>query len=155
MSHDAHTETRETSSSPARATTVTYRGGCHCAEVRFEAELDLASPVGHCNCTLCTKRNAAGAIVKPSAFRLLAGAGSLSDYCWGPQNCHFLFCKRCGIHVFGRGHLVELGGDYVSVNVNCLDDVDPAQLRYVYWDGRHDNWQAGPRDRPWPVSASS
>jgi hypothetical protein len=59
---------------------------------------------------------------------------------------------RCGVHCFGRGHLVELGGDYVSVNLNCLDDVDPNQLSVVYWDGRHNNWIAGQRPAPWPIS---
>ena len=34
------------------------------------------------------------------------------------------FCKHCGIHCFGRGHLEVLGGDYVSINLNTLDDVD-------------------------------
>jgi hypothetical protein len=28
----------------------------------------------------------------------------------------------------------QLGGEYVSVNVNCMDDVDPATLKAVYWD---------------------
>ena len=44
-----------------------------------------------------------------------------------------------------------LGGDFVSVNLNCLDSFDPATVKTIYWDGRHDNWQAGPRDQPWPV----
>lgn len=54
---------------------------------------------------------------------------------------------------FGKGNLPELGGAYVSVNVLCLDDVDPSTLAVVHWNGRHDNWHVGPRDRPWPVHA--
>ncbi len=132
-----------------------HTGGCHCAEVRFEAELDLARPVSHCNCSLCVKRQAAAAIVKPDAFRLLAGADSLASYEWGGRNTRFYFCTRCGIHLFGRGHLEELGGDYVGVNVHCLDGIDPATLTVIYWDGRHDNWDAGPRTSPWPVQAAA
>jgi hypothetical protein len=94
-----------------------------------------------------------GAITKPDAFRLLEGESSVSEYAWGRKTSTFYFCKHCGIHVYGRGHLAELGGDFVSVNVNTLDDVDPNTLPLVHWDGRHDNWHAGPRPQPWPVSA--
>jgi len=55
------------------------------------------------------------------------------------------------VHCFGRGYLAEVGGDFVSVNYNCLDDVDPASLDITYWDGRHNNWYAGTRPAPWPV----
>ncbi|MGZ3423915.1 MAG: GFA family protein [Polyangiales bacterium] len=130
-----------------------HAGGCHCGAVRFEATLDLEAGVSRCNCTVCTKRSSTGTIVKPEAFRLTAGEKDLSFYEWGSKIGRFHFCKNCGINVFGRGHLAELGGDYVSVNVNCLDDVDPNALKTVHWDGRHDNWQAGPRDKPWPVNA--
>jgi len=41
----------------------------------------------------------------------------------------------------------------VSVNLNTLDDVDPRDVKVIYWDGRHDNWQAGPRDIAWPIVA--
>ncbi len=46
-----------------------------------------------------------------------------------------------------------LGGDFVSVNVNTLDDHDPSTTAVTYWDGRHDNWQAGARPTPWPITA--
>jgi hypothetical protein len=128
-------------------------GGCHCGAVRFEANLDVSSPVSRCNCTLCVMRVVSGARLKPSAFRLLSGEDRLGDYSWGAESSHFFFCKQCGIHVFGRGDIPELGGAYVSVNVNCLDDIDPASLRAIHWDGRHNNWHAGPRDIPWPVHA--
>jgi hypothetical protein len=129
----------------------TYAGGCHRNLVRFEAEIDLNQRVSRCNCTPCTKRGASGLIVKPDAFQLLSGEGHLRDYTRGPGVNHFLFCRNGGIHIFGRGSLPELGGEYVAVNVNCIDDIDPATLEAVYCDGRHDNWGAGPRDEPWSV----
>jgi len=49
-----------------------------------------------------------------------------------------------------RGDLPEMGGAFVSLNVNCLGDIDPSALKIRYWDGRHNNWQAGLRDQPWP-----
>jgi hypothetical protein len=96
-----------------------------------------------------------GRLVKPAAFTLLAGEESLAAYEWGARISRRFFCKQCGIHCFGRGHLAEVGGDYVSVNLNCLDGVDPGLVALVYWDGRHNNWEAGPRPTPWPIDAAA
>ena len=52
--------------------------------------------------------------------------------------------------VFSRGDLPDYGGPYAAINVNCLDDVDPSEITAAYWDGRHDNWQAGTSSKPWP-----
>ena len=135
------------------ADTARYSGSCHCGAVRFEAELDLVAGAGKCNCSICTKVGATAAICKPAAFTLLEGEGDCGEYVWGGKISTRFFCKHCGIHCFGRGHLQELGGDYVAINVNTLDQVDPSSLTLAYWDGRHNNWHAGPRATPWPVFA--
>jgi hypothetical protein len=129
----------------------TYTGGCHCGVVRFEVDIDLGSGISRCNCSICTKTAVTGGIVKPSAFRLLAGEDRLKKYEWASKMSTRYFCGDCGIHCFGRGHLAELGGDFVSINVNTLDDVELSELKLVHWDGRHNNWEAGPRDTPWPI----
>lgn len=128
-----------------------HTGSCHCGAVRFEVRADLASGASRCNCSICLKLGATGCIVKPEAFRLVAGEDDCGTYEWGHRVSKRWFCKRCGVYCFARGHLDVLGGDYVSVNLNCLDDVDPNALAVVHWDGRHDNWRAGARDRPWPI----
>jgi hypothetical protein len=128
-----------------------HRGSCHCGDVRFEIEADLTR-ASRCNCSICMKVAQTGVISKPETFTLLSDEAKLGCYEWGAKISRRYFCKRCGIHCFAKGHLAELGGDYVSVNVNCLDDVDPAMLKVVFWDGRHDNWQVGPRDTPWPLA---
>jgi hypothetical protein len=128
-----------------------HLGSCHCGAVRFEADVDIAAGAGRCNCSVCTKIASTAAIVKPPAFRLVAGADDLGVYEWGAKISRRFFCKHCGVHCFSRGHLAEIGGDYVSVNLNCLDDIDPGQLKISYWDGRHNNWDAGSRDQPWPI----
>lgn len=128
----------------------TYKGSCHCGAVRFEVELDLAKAT-RCNCSICTKTNVTGVVTQPAAFTLLTGEGALSAYEFGGKVAKRYFCKHCGIQCFGRGHLDVLGGDFVSVNVNCLDGVELSELSIGYWDGRHDNWQSGTRKAPWPI----
>lgn len=136
---------------PSDSHVKTYVGGCHCGALRFEAALDLTSLVNRCNCTICTKFGASGLNVKPSAFRLVSGEEVISRYSTDGSPNHRAFCKRCGVYCFGAGDVAELGGAFCSVNINCLDDVDPSKLAYQYWDGRHDNWEAGSRSAPWPI----
>jgi hypothetical protein len=127
-----------------------HTGSCHCGAMRFEVEVD-ATQGGRCNCSICTKLNPTGALVKPAAFRLLTDEAALGSYVWGAKMSTRYFCKTCGVYGFGRGHLAELGGDFVSVNLNCLDDIEHADVQVRYWDGRHDNWEAGQRETPWPT----
>ena len=130
-----------------------HRGSCHCGAVRFTCVID-ASKGTRCNCSICTKLGATTAIVKPSAFKLLTDEGALSMYEWGGKTGKRYFCKACGITCFSRGYLEQVGGDYVSVNLLCVDDIDPKDVKVIHWDGRHNNWQAGPRETPWPVQTA-
>ena len=127
-----------------------HGGSCHCGAVRFRAQLDLGRGATRCNCSICTKLGLTALLVKPPAFALLAGAGGLGAYQWGGKIATRYFCKVCGVFVYAQGFLAEVGGDFVSINLNCVDDVDVDQLPIAYWDGRHDNWDAGPSPAPWP-----
>ena len=129
----------------------TYTGGCHCGAIRFEVSLDPSQPAGRCNCSVCTKISPTSRIVKPGAFKLLQGEEHCSVYEWGFKVSRRFFCKHCGVHCFAFGHLAELGGDYVGINLNCIDDFDRGTIAISYWDGRHNNWEGGMRSTPWPV----
>ena len=131
--------------------TEKHTGSCHCGAVRFTVHADLSSGASRCNCSICLKLGAIGRNVKPNAFELLTSRDELGVYAWRTEKTHRYFCRRCGVFVFGDGDVPELGGAFVSFNVNCLDDVDPNVLKIGHWDGRHDNWQAGPRATAWPI----
>jgi len=135
-------------SAEAASTPRPHTGGCHCGKVRYRVTID-ASQGSRCNCSICSKLGQLASIVKPEAFELLSGRDSLSEYVWRNKVSQRSFCKHCGVHCFAAGHLAEVGGDFVSINLNTLDELDPLDVKVVHWDGRHDNWQAGPRERPW------
>ena len=121
----------------------TYHGSCHCGAVTFEADLDLSAGTGRCNCSICTKRRAWGVNIKPDAFRLIQGDEALSDYQFGTFSGHHRFCSKCGCAPFGDGHVEAIGGDFVSIAVNCLDDVTPEELANApvrYSNGRDNRW---------------
>ena len=124
-------------------TLKTYHGGCHCGAIRFDCSIDLAAGTARCNCSFCTKNRTWNVIIKPDAFRLVAGEDAVSDYQFGSNAGHHLFCKHCGIRSFERGHLEQIGGDYISITVTCLDDatVDDLMSGPVnFANGRDNAW---------------
>lgn len=108
----------------------TFTGSCHCGHVRFEADIDLADGADKCDCTFCTKLRFRGAIVKPSEFRLLSGHAVLVDYRFDSESLHHPFCRYCGAHAFAHGSLAAVGGEFFSVNLECLDDADISEPDY-------------------------
>jgi len=132
-------------------TTKKHAGGCHCGAVRFEVDVDLSQGVGQCNCTVCTMVGGTTSIVKPEAFQLLKGESETSFYEWGGKTGRRFFCKHCGVSCFAKGFLKEVGGDYVSVFVNCFDGIELIGLPVRHWDGRNNNWESGPRENRWPI----
>lgn len=129
--------------------TKTFRGSCRCGKIRFEADVDLAAGTSKCNCTYCWKTRWWGARATPATFRLLSGAEALGYGFGGERFVRRGLCTACAVTPFGWGNVPEIGGDYVSINLACLDDLDPAELAAApvqFMDGRNDNWWNPPAE---------
>jgi len=82
--------------------------------------------------------------VRPDGFRSLGGEAELSAYRPGQATGHGGFCRSCGIRPYNWVEGAAWNdGAYVSINVACLDDLEPAELVAApirYMDGRADDW---------------
>jgi hypothetical protein len=122
-----------------------YRGSCHCGATRFEASIDLEAGTGKCNCTRCWKTRWWAALIETSAFTLESGKSTMKN---GERGGH---CAVCGVTAFAVVSTEAWldGRDMVSVNLACLDDLDPASLATApvrFFDGRNDDWLHPPAE---------
>lgn len=128
----------------------TYHGSCHCGAVTFQAGLDLATGTGRCNCSYCRKARYWSARVMSVPFRALRGGLALGSYvCKDGAEIDHGFCVHCGVTLFARGNIAEMGGAFPSVMVAALDDAAEAELLAspVTWsDGLHDAWWSAPAE---------
>jgi hypothetical protein len=127
----------------------TYQGSCHCGQVRFECNLDLAEGTSRCNCSICSKARFWKAFVPGAALRVLEGEAALQDYRFASHSIRHRFCRHCGIKVFGEGSNPAFGGQFFAVNLACLDDLPADELAAAplrFEDGRHDDWAHAPAD---------
>jgi hypothetical protein len=126
----------------------TYHGSCHCGAVVFEADLDLAQGTSRCNCTFCAAARHWAAYGQPGDLRVTRGEDRLGRYSAESGATHeHCFCATCGIRLFSRGKIEEMG-PFLSVQVTALkdarDDVFAAPVKYL--DGLHDNWWNPPAE---------
>ena len=113
---------------------TTYKGSCHCGNVRFEVQADLDNVIS-CNCSLCARAGYLLAFVPDSQFKLLAGKDAQNDYQFNKKHIHHLFCKTCGVRSFGHGKAPD-GSEMFAINVRTLDDVDLDSLKVQKVDGK-------------------
>jgi hypothetical protein len=129
--------------------TKTYHGSCHCKRVTFAVDLDLAKGTGKCNCSFCWKVRNWSVIVKPDALKKLTGHEELTVYSFGTKQGQHGFCEHCGVRTYSWGNVPEIGGEFVSINLASLDDLDPTELAEApvrHFDGLHDNWMNAPKE---------
>ena len=136
----------------------TRHGGCHCGAVKFSCDIDLTlvgqrSPqlrpgpwyatTLRCNCSFCGKTRMWKSHVPAEAFRLIRGGDNLTHYRFGEGGIDHTFCRTCGVYPFVSASEPVMGGDFVCINVACLEDVTPEELAEApirYENGADDDW---------------
>jgi hypothetical protein len=111
-----------------------YTGSCHCGQVAFTVEGDLAG-VMDCNCSICQRKGALLWFVPRAQLTLQTPEENLRTYTFNTHQIRHRFCPTCGIHPFGEA-TDPSGVAMAAVNVRCLDDVDLAALPVQHFDGR-------------------
>ena len=128
----------------------TYHGSCHCGAVTFSADLDLAAGTGRCNCSYCRKIRNWSVRVPSAQFGALNGGDALASYVFAHgAGIDHGFCRHCGVTLFARGVIAEMGGMFLSVTVATLDDAAEADLiaSPVIWsDGLQNAWWNPPAE---------
>lgn len=106
-------------------------GGCHCGNIALELEWggDPAQiPARACDCSFCVKHG--GVWTSDPKSRLAAtlrDPSLVSKYAFGTGTATFYVCARCGAVPLVTSEIAN--HLYAVVNVNALDNVDPAALR--------------------------
>ena len=125
-----------------------HKASCHCGKVSIEADLDLMAGTGRCNCSICAKSRWWGISVKPAAVHAVTGEEHTTSYSFGTKSVDTRFCTTCGLRVYGRGDIPQIGGAFVAINVACLDTASDEELAAApvhYSNGRDNDWMHTPK----------
>ena len=112
------------------ATLVLLSGKCHCGNIGLDLEWEgdpPRIPARACGCSFCVKHG--GVWTSNPKARLAIGIRERSlvtTYAFGTRTATFHLCVRCGVVPFVT---CEMDGRvYAVVNVNTLENVEPAWL---------------------------
>ena len=113
---------------------MTYTGSCHCGQVKFEVDGDIAGALS-CNCSMCQRRGSLLWFVPRAQLRVTAGEDALATYTFNKHVIQHRFCATCGIHPFGEGADPK-GNAMAAINIRCLEDIDLDAIPVQHYDGR-------------------
>ena len=111
-----------------------FKASCHCGNVAYEVEGELAG-VMECNCSMCSRKGAKMWFVPRSQLRLTTPESGAKTYLFNKHVIEHRFCPECGIHAYGVGRDRQ-GNEMAMVNVRCLEGVDFDALPVKHFDGR-------------------
>lgn len=111
-----------------------YSGSCHCKAIQFEFQSPTLESTLQCNCSICIRKNAImSQYIDPKDFVFVKGKDALSCYHWGDKDVNHYFCKHCGIYPFHD--TIYEPGKY-RINLGCVEDLDPRNLKIDQFDGK-------------------
>jgi len=101
----------------------TVSGGCHCGNIRVQAQLTRTAAAYHpraCDCSFCRKHGAAWLSDPQGTLHIaLRDERDVSRYRQGSGTAELLLCRRCGVLVAAL--LSEDAGRYAAVNSCALE----------------------------------
>jgi hypothetical protein len=111
-----------------------YKGSCHCGNIAFEVEGELAQTVS-CNCSICSRKGALLWAVPRGKLRLLNSEQGVGHYTFNNHVIAHRFCQTCGIHPYAED--VAANEERTAyVNVRCLQGIEPGLFPVMHFDGR-------------------
>ena len=115
--------------------TQQFQGSCHCGAVRFSYQGEKISKGIRCNCSICVRKGAMmSSALAPDCIKIQAEEGVLGLYEFGTKTAKHYFCKKCGIYTF---HQTRRQPGYYSVNLGCIEGIDPFSLESDFFDGKN------------------
>jgi hypothetical protein len=106
-------------------------GKCHCGNIALELDWEGSPPqipARACGCSFCVKHGGVWTANPASALVVTIGDPALvSKYAFGTRTADFYVCARCGAVPLVTSEIA--GKVHAVVNVNVLENVDPAWLR--------------------------
>jgi len=106
-------------------------GKCHCGNITLELDWEgdcPEIPARACGCSFCRKHGGVWTSNPRAALKVaIRNVSLVSKYVFGSRTATFCVCSRCGAVPIVTSEIAN--HLYAVVNVNALENVDPAWLR--------------------------
>jgi len=113
---------------------MSYNGSSHCGRISYTVEGAIEQAIA-CNCSHCRRKGYLLWFVPRKNLKLQTPEKNLSTYKFNKHVIAHHFCDACGCAPFGIGRDPK-GNETAAINVRCLQDVEPSELKIVQVDGR-------------------
>lgn len=111
-----------------------YQGSCHCGQIRFEAEGEIASAMS-CNCSICERKGSLLWFVPRSAMQLLTPEEDSRSYLFNKHRITHRFCPTCGVSPYSEAPSPS-GDAMAAINIRCIEGIDLQAIPVTHFDGR-------------------
>ena len=111
-----------------------YKGSCHCGNVAFQVEGELASAMS-CNCSICQRKGTLMWFVPREHLQLLTPDENASTYTFNKHAIKHRFCPKCGMHPYGEG-VDAKGNSMAAINIRCIEGIELEKIAVTHFDGR-------------------
>lgn len=111
-----------------------YQGSCHCGNIKFEVEGEIASALS-CNCSICQRKGSLLWFVPRKRMQLLTPEKNASVYLFNKHAIEHRFCAQCGIHPYAEANDPK-GNPMAAINIRCLEGIDLSTIKVTHYDGR-------------------